>query len=178
MQINAEGSCLIVSRLSRFLNRAADGQMTTEILRSMLYKGADLIRDVEFVIFDEVHYVNDSEVSFRFLPARDKQADEIARCRLGRGYHHVARTRQYHSTFCYGTKYQGVCRLGWVCHVIKCRGDSLTGSRTKKKNIYVISTPMRPVPLEHFLWAGKDLHKIVDSKGKFLGDGSAIKSSS
>lgn len=36
--------------------------MTTEILRSMLYKGADLIRDVEFVIFDEVHYVNDQEV--------------------------------------------------------------------------------------------------------------------
>lgn len=30
----------------------------------MLYKGADLIRDVEFVIFDEVHYVNDSEVTF------------------------------------------------------------------------------------------------------------------
>jgi antiviral helicase SKI2 len=38
--------------------------MTTEILRSMLYKGADLIRDVEFVIFDEVHYVNDAEVSY------------------------------------------------------------------------------------------------------------------
>jgi antiviral helicase SKI2 len=37
--------------------------MTTEILRSMLYKGADLIRDVEFVVFDEVHYVNDAEVS-------------------------------------------------------------------------------------------------------------------
>jgi antiviral helicase SKI2 len=44
VQINTESSCLI---------------MTTEILRSMLYKGADLIRDVEFVIFDEVHYVND-----------------------------------------------------------------------------------------------------------------------
>src|SRR6266568_2453190 len=47
VQINPEASCLI---------------MTTEILRSMLYKGADLIRDVEFVIFDEVHYVNDTEV--------------------------------------------------------------------------------------------------------------------
>ncbi|KAA8492476.1 DExH-box ATP-dependent RNA helicase DExH11 [Porphyridium purpureum] len=35
--------------------------MTTEILRSMLYKGADLIRDVEWVIFDEVHYINDAE---------------------------------------------------------------------------------------------------------------------
>ena len=30
----------------------------------MLYKGADLIRDVEFVIFDEVHYVNDAEASY------------------------------------------------------------------------------------------------------------------
>lgn len=27
----------------------------------MLYRGADLIRDIEFVIFDEVHYVNDTE---------------------------------------------------------------------------------------------------------------------
>ena len=37
--------------------------MTTEILRSMLYKGADIIRDIEWVVFDEVHYVNDAEVS-------------------------------------------------------------------------------------------------------------------
>ena len=27
----------------------------------MLYRGADLIRDIEWVIFDEVHYVNDTE---------------------------------------------------------------------------------------------------------------------
>jgi len=46
LQINADSSCLI---------------MTTEILRSMLYRGADLIRDIEWVIFDEVHYINDSE---------------------------------------------------------------------------------------------------------------------
>ena len=46
-QINPEAPCLI---------------MTTEILRSMLYKGADLIRDVEWVVFDEVHYVSDAEV--------------------------------------------------------------------------------------------------------------------
>lgn len=30
--------------------------------RSMLYNGSDIIRDVEWVIFDEVHYVNDTEV--------------------------------------------------------------------------------------------------------------------
>ena len=36
--------------------------MTTEILRSMLYRGSRLIRDTEWVVFDEVHYVNDDEV--------------------------------------------------------------------------------------------------------------------
>uniref|UniRef100_A0A7S1PGH6 RNA helicase n=1 Tax=Percolomonas cosmopolitus TaxID=63605 RepID=A0A7S1PGH6_9EUKA len=46
VQINPTATCLI---------------MTTEILRSMLYKGADLIRDVEWVVFDEVHYLNDPD---------------------------------------------------------------------------------------------------------------------
>lgn len=43
---NSDASCLIV---------------TTEILRNMLYRGADIIRDIEWVIFDEVHYVNNDE---------------------------------------------------------------------------------------------------------------------
>ncbi|KAM7256254.1 hypothetical protein ACFE04_011995 [Oxalis oulophora] len=46
ISLRPEASCLI---------------MTTEILRSMLYRGADIIRDIEWVIFDEVHYVNDVE---------------------------------------------------------------------------------------------------------------------
>ncbi|XP_041069020.1 helicase SKI2W isoform X2 [Carcharodon carcharias] len=46
VQLHPEASCLI---------------MTTEILRSMLYNGSDVIRDLEWVIFDEVHYVNDVE---------------------------------------------------------------------------------------------------------------------
>ena len=46
IQINPSGTCLI---------------MTTEILRSMLYNGSDIIRDLEYVIFDEVHYINDRE---------------------------------------------------------------------------------------------------------------------
>ena len=44
--INPTASCLI---------------MTTEILRSMLYRGADIIRDVECVIFDEAHYISDDK---------------------------------------------------------------------------------------------------------------------
>ncbi|XP_059090527.1 superkiller complex protein 2-like [Tigriopus californicus] len=46
IQINPTATCLI---------------MTTEILRSMLYNGSDIIRDLEYVIFDEVHYINDAE---------------------------------------------------------------------------------------------------------------------
>ena len=45
------------------------------------------------------------------------------------------------------------------------------GSRTKKKDIYVISTPKRPVPLEHYLYAGRETYKIVDARGEFLSQG-------
>lgn len=40
--------------------------------------------------------------------------------------------------------------------------------RTKKKDIYVISTAQRPVPLEHYLYAGRDMYKIVDARRDFL----------
>ena len=35
--------------------------MTTEILRNMLYKGGSNLREVAYVIFDEVHYMKDME---------------------------------------------------------------------------------------------------------------------
>ena len=44
--VNVDASCLV---------------MTTEILRSMLYKGHELVREVQWVIFDEVHYMRDQE---------------------------------------------------------------------------------------------------------------------
>lgn len=46
VQVNTDASCLI---------------LTTEILLQMLDNGSDLIRDLEWAIFDEVHYVNDEE---------------------------------------------------------------------------------------------------------------------
>ena len=44
--INPNASCLI---------------MTTEILRSMLYRGSEVTREVAWVIFDEIHYMRDAE---------------------------------------------------------------------------------------------------------------------
>ena len=35
--------------------------MTTEILRNMLFRSNEMIEDVKFIIFDEVHYINDKD---------------------------------------------------------------------------------------------------------------------
>ena len=111
--------------------------MTTEILRSMLYRGADLIRDVEWVVFDEVHYVNDEErgvvweeviillpphVNIIMLSATVPNAREFAE---------------------------------WV-------------GRCKQRCVYVISTPQRPVPLQHYLFAKNEMTLVKDAGGAFL----------
>lgn len=125
VQIAPESSCLI---------------MTTEILRSMLYRGADLIRDVEFVIFDEVHYVNDLERGVVWEEVIIMLPEHVTLILLSAT---VPNTYEFAS---------------WV-------------GRTKKKDIYVISTPKRPVPLEHYLWAGKEMKKIVDSEKRWIEKG-------
>ncbi|KAF2016267.1 antiviral helicase [Aaosphaeria arxii CBS 175.79] len=125
VQIRPEASCLI---------------MTTEILRSMLYRGADLIRDVEFVIFDEVHYVNDLERGVVWEEVIIMLPEHVTLILLSAT---VPNTYEFAS---------------WV-------------GRTKKKDIYVISTPKRPIPLEHYLWANKAMYKIVSSDKKFLDNG-------
>ena len=35
--------------------------MTTEILRNMLFRSNEMIQDVKYIIFDEVHYINDQD---------------------------------------------------------------------------------------------------------------------
>ena len=125
VQIRPEASCLI---------------MTTEILRSMLYRGADLIRDVEYVIFDEVHYVNDLERGVVWEEVIIMLPEYVTLILLSAT---VPNTYEFAS---------------WV-------------GRTKKKDIYVISTPKRPVPLQHYLWANKGMHLIVNSDKRFVEKG-------
>ncbi|KAI5964427.1 SKI2 [Candida theae] len=122
VQINPEANCLI---------------MTTEILRSMLYRGADLIRDVEFVIFDEVHYVNDIDRGVVWEEVIIMLPDHVK---------YILLSATVPNTFEFAN---------WV-------------GRTKQKDIYVISTPKRPVPLEIFISAKNKLFKVVDSNRRFL----------
>eukprot|EP00191_Tetraselmis_sp_GSL018_P015096 CAMPEP_0177586164 /NCGR_PEP_ID=MMETSP0419_2-20121207/4917_1 /TAXON_ID=582737 /ORGANISM="Tetraselmis sp., Strain GSL018" /LENGTH=1007 /DNA_ID=CAMNT_0019076019 /DNA_START=41 /DNA_END=3065 /DNA_ORIENTATION=+ len=44
--INPTASCLV---------------MTTEILRSMLYNGSEVVREVQIIVYDEIHYMRDRE---------------------------------------------------------------------------------------------------------------------
>ncbi|KAG2483942.1 hypothetical protein HYH03_017262, partial [Edaphochlamys debaryana] len=44
--INPNASCLV---------------MTTEILRSMLYRGSEVVREVQLIVYDEIHYLRDKE---------------------------------------------------------------------------------------------------------------------
>ena len=69
MSLNTNAACVI---------------MTTEILQQMLYKDSDYIKDVEWVIFDEVHYINDA-----VSPLRDNHLLGARQC-LGGSHHEAA----------------------------------------------------------------------------------------
>ena len=131
IQINPTATCLI---------------MTTEILRSMLYNGSDIIRDLEWVIFDEVHYINDAERGVVWEEVLILLPDHVNMIMLSAT---VPNTLEF---------------ADWV-------------GRTKKKKIWVISTPKRPVPLEHFLYTGSsgktrdEMFLLQDSNGSFLQSG-------
>ncbi|PRW05917.1 superkiller viralicidic activity 2-like 2 isoform B [Chlorella sorokiniana] len=76
--INPNASCLV---------------MTTEILRSMMYRGSEVVRQLSLVVYDEIHYLRDKErgvvweesiilapssVRFAFLSATIPNAREFA----------------------------------------------------------------------------------------------------
>ncbi|CAH0514963.1 unnamed protein product [Peronospora belbahrii] len=122
VSINPDASCLV---------------MTTEILRSMLYRGADIIRDIEWVIFDEIHYINDSERGVVWEEVIIMLPEHI-------GMVFLSATTPNHLEF-----------SDWI-------------GRTKKHKIHVISTNKRPVPLQHFLYAGKELFKLYDATSGYL----------
>eukprot|EP00756_Hemistasia_phaeocysticola_P013491 Hpha_TRINITY_DN15283_c0_g2::TRINITY_DN15283_c0_g2_i1::g.68153::m.68153/K12598/MTR4, SKIV2L2; ATP-dependent RNA helicase DOB1 len=113
--------------------------MTTEILRSMIYRGSEMLREVGCVIFDEVHYMRDKirgvaweetiillpdKVQFVFLSATIPNSEEFGK---------------------------------WIEHIHPGK---------KCKCIY---TDYRPTPLQHYIFpSGADgIYLVVDEKGDF-----------
>lgn len=71
--INPTASCLVMTTEARpFPSFASPQQLThlysLQILRSMLYRGSEIMREVAWVVFDEIHYMRDKGTSFFSLP--------------------------------------------------------------------------------------------------------------
>lgn len=124
--INPSATCLI---------------MTTEILRSMLYRGSEVMREVAWVIYDEIHYMRDKErgvvweesiillphkVRFVFLSATIPNSKEFA---------------------------------GWIAHI----------HHQPCHVVYTDYRPT-PLQHYVFPAGGNGLHLVVDEKGKFRED--------
>ncbi|GMH55832.1 hypothetical protein TrST_g2438 [Triparma strigata] len=115
--------------------------MTTEILRSMLYRGSEMMREVAWVIYDEVHYMRDKErgvvweESIILLPHKVRFVFLSAT---------IPNSRQF---------------VGWIakihnqpCHVV------YTNYRPVPLQHYI------------FPAGGEGLHLVVDEKGTFRED--------
>lgn len=57
--INPTATCLVMTTEVRHANSCNSIRLTFKILRSMLYRGSEIMREVAWVIFDEIHYMRD-----------------------------------------------------------------------------------------------------------------------
>lgn len=100
----------------------------------MLYNGSEVIRDLEWVIFDEVHYINDAEVRsptpvgfacfFTSLTHCSVYFFPPERSRVGGGFNYAPGPRQHHPPQRYGAKRHRVQRVDRVSapHLFIIRG--------------------------------------------------------
>ncbi|XP_049874701.1 exosome RNA helicase MTR4 [Pectinophora gossypiella] len=124
--INPSASCLI---------------MTTEILRNMLYRGSEIMREVGWVVFDEIHYMRDKERGVVWEETLILLPDNVHYVFLSAT---IPNARQFA---------EWVCRLhSQPCHVV------YTEYRPTPLQHYV------------FPAGGDGIHLVVDEKGQFKED--------
>jgi ATP-dependent RNA helicase DOB1 len=116
--------------------------MTTEILRSMLYRGTEMMREVGCVVFDEVHYMRDKSRGVVW-------EETIIMLPPGCQYIFLSATIPNAREF-----------ADWV--------ESIHPT-TK---VHVIHTNYRPVPLQHYLYpsGAAGIYLIVDEQSSFRAD--------
>uniref|UniRef100_W5MVR2 Exosome RNA helicase MTR4 n=1 Tax=Lepisosteus oculatus TaxID=7918 RepID=W5MVR2_LEPOC len=124
--INPTASCLV---------------MTTEILRSMLYRGSEVMREVAWVVFDEIHYMRDAERGVVWEETIILLPDNVHYVFLSAT---IPNARQF---------------AEWICHLHKqpCHV------------IYTDYRPT-PLQHYIFPAGGDGLHLVVDENGEFRED--------
>ncbi|EPB71018.1 DSHCT domain protein [Ancylostoma ceylanicum] len=167
--LNPEASCLV---------------MTTEILRSMLYRGSEVMREVGWVVFDEIHYMRDKErgvvweetiillpdnVHHVFLSATIPNARQFAR------RYAIAQCLRDKQRVIYTSPIKALSNqkfreleeefgdvglmTEWVCWL-------------HRQPVHVVYTDYRPTPLQHFIFpvGGEGLYEVVNIQGQFRED--------
>lgn len=124
--INPSASCLI---------------MTTEILRNMLYRGSEIMREVGWVVFDEIHYMRDKERGVVWEETLILLPDNVHYVFLSAT---IPNARQFCEWVCYLHKQP--------CHVV------YTDYRPTPLQHYL------------FPAGGDGIHLVVDEKGQFKED--------
>lgn len=121
--INPSASCLI---------------MTTEILRNMLYRGSEIMREVGWVIFDEIHYMRDKERGVVWEETLILLPDNVRYVFLSAT---IPNARQF---------------AEWVCHLHK-----------QPCHVVYTDYRPTPLQHYIFPAGGDGIHLIVDEKGQF-----------
>lgn len=109
--------------------------MTTEILRQMLFRGNEIMREVGWVVFDEIHYMRDKERGVVWEETIILLPDNVHYVFLSAT---IPNARQF---------------AEWISYI-------------HHQTCHVVYTDYRPVPLEHHIYAGGLIYKVVDSDGK------------
>lgn len=113
--------------------------MTTEILRQMLFRGNEIMREVGWVIFDEIHYMRDKERGVVWEETIILLPDNVHYVFLSAT---IPNARQF---------------AEWISYI-------------HHQACHVVYTDYRPVPLEHHIFSGGLIYKVIDRDGKFLQD--------
>lgn len=124
--INPTASCLI---------------MTTEILRNMLYRGSEIMRECGWVIFDEIHYMRDKERGVVWEETLILLPDNVH-------YVFLSATIPNARQFC-----------EWVCHLHK-----------QPCHVVYTDYRPTPLQHYLFPAGGEGIHLVVDEKGCFRED--------
>lgn len=121
--INPDASCLV---------------MTTEILRSMLYRGSEIMREVAWVIFDEIHYMRDK--------ARGVVWEETI----------ILLPDNVHYVFLSATIPNAMQFAEWICKI-----------HNQPCHVVYTNFRPTPLQHYLFPAGGSGIHLVVDEKGQF-----------
>ncbi|KAJ8405700.1 hypothetical protein AAFF_G00316800 [Aldrovandia affinis] len=124
--INPTASCLV---------------MTTEILRSMLYRGSEVMREVAWVVFDEIHYMRDAERGVVWEETIILLPDNVHYVFLSAT---IPNARQF---------------AEWICHLHK-----------QPCHVVYTDYRPTPLQHYIFPAGGDGLHLVVDENGEFRED--------